>query len=93
MPTAEDCRISGFSPEDYEQDPVEVWPENFTAFDLFCKLSTQWLTNTGGATGLNYLVLFALMDRLKLTDEDHDDMFSDIQVLERAALKAMSARD
>lgn len=47
----------------------------------------------GGATGLDYGPLFAIMDRMKLSDDDHDELFSDIQTLERAALEAMNAKD
>lgn len=47
----------------------------------------------GGPTGLDYGPLFALMDRMKLSDEDHDELFGDIQTLERAALEAMNAKD
>lgn len=46
----------------------------------------------GGEIGLNYLVLLAFMERMKLTDEEHDDLFADVQVLERAALEAMNTK-
>lgn len=45
------------------------------------------------ATGLDYTPLLTLMDRMKLSDDDHDELFSDIQTLERAALEAMNAKD
>lgn len=56
-------------------------------------MQSQWNVGTAGATGLQYLVLFALMDRLKLSDDDHDALFDDIQTLEHAALAAMSAKE
>ncbi|MEP6587509.1 MAG: DUF1799 domain-containing protein [Polaromonas sp.] len=93
QPTAEEIIKSGWLPEDFETEPVEVFPENWQAFSLFCKLQSQWNVGMSGATGLQYLVLFALMDRLKLSDDDHDALFDDIQTLERAALEAMSAKD
>ena len=83
---------AGLLPGDYAES-VEVWPENHTAFNLFCTMQSQWYVGAAGATGLNYLVLLALMARMKLSDEDHDDLFADLQVLERAALDAMNQKD
>ena len=87
----------GFTAEDYETDDVEVWPENWPAFRLFCTVQTQWRHASGGtgaaATGLDYAALLAVMARMKLADEDHDALFDDVQVLERAALEAMNAKD
>lgn len=84
----------GFEPEDFEDDEYEVWPENWPAFNLFCRLQTQWHYASGGmgatATGLNYLVLLALMDRMNLDADEHDQLFSDVQTLERTALVEMN---
>ena len=56
-------------------------------------MGTQWRVSDGSATGLDYTALYPLMDRMKLTDEDHDDLFADVQALERAALEEMAAKD
>lgn len=82
-----------FSVSDKEPEIVEVWPENWPAFNLFCTVQTQWHVGAAGATGLNYLVLLALMARMKLSDADHDELFDDVQTLERAALAAMQTKD
>lgn len=71
----------------------EIWPENWQAFTLFCRLQTQWRVGMSGPSGLDYTTVLALMDRMKLSEEDHDELFSDIQTLERAALEAMSEKD
>ena len=71
----------------------EVWPENWPAFALFCKLGSQWRVGMNGPTGLDYTPLLALMARMKLSDEDHDELFDDIQTLERAALDVMNTKD
>lgn len=55
-------------------------------------MQSQWNAGMSGATGLQYLVLLALMDRMKLSDEEHESMFEDIQILERAALEAMNEK-
>lgn len=93
QPTAEEIIKSGWLPEDFETDPVEVWPENWQAFNLFCRMQSQWNVGMSGASGLQYLVLFAFMARMQLSDEDHDLLLDDIQTLERAALEAMNAKD
>ena len=83
-------RAMGFEPEDYETDPVEVWPENHAAVELFIRLDTQWnwLSGMGGAVrvGLNYQSALALMERLY----PGQDLLEDLQVLERAALEVIN---
>ena len=44
----------------------------------------------GGRCGLDYNVLLALLDRMRLNDEDHNRIMADIQTLEFAALDAMN---
>lgn len=61
-------------------------------------MQTQWHCTAGpmggsSHTGLNYLVLFAFLDRMKLADDDYEDLLCDVQTLERAALEAMAAKD
>ena len=82
---------AGFTPEDYETDPVELWPENWPAWSLFAEMSGQWrMAPMGGATALDYTALFLRMDRLGLTAEQWNDMFADVRVIEAAALKQMA---
>lgn len=82
---------AGFTPEDYESDPVEVWPENWPAWSLFCELSGQWrLAPMGGPASLDYCALFMRMDRLGLDDVEWNERFADIRVIEAAALKQMN---
>ena len=80
-----------FSPEDYEFDCIEVWPENHASWTLILQLSTQWrISGMGTPTGVDYNVLFALLDRMNLAPDDWDNLFFDIRVLESAALEQMS---
>lgn len=78
-----------------DSSEVEVWEENVPVFKLFCDLQTQWNIVSGGMgsarTGLNYLVVLALLDRKELSKEDYKNMFEDMQVLEIAALEEMNA--
>ncbi|WP_372726445.1 DUF1799 domain-containing protein [Kerstersia gyiorum] len=74
-------------PEDFASDPdLEVWPENWDSVTLFCDLGTQWVHGSAGPTGMNYLVVYAKLDRLGLSEDDREDMMYCIRVLERAAL-------
>lgn len=82
------------SREEWEVEDAEnvliVWPDNEPAVRLFSKISSQWLMGPGGPVALNYLVLYHHLDRMKLSDEDHDNLHDDIQVLETAALKEIA---
>lgn len=95
MPSEEEMRRAGFAPEDYAHDFVEVWPEIWPAARLFSSISNQWRTTGVGmgasvATALDYTVLFHRMDRLNLTDEEYEQMFSDVQAMESAALPVVN---
>lgn len=68
---------------------VEVWPENWPAVDLFVRVGTQWRVGMGGASGLDYNVVWRMIDRLRLGAEQEDDLFEDIRHLESESLKAM----
>ena len=57
------------------------------------QMQTQWLFSAGGIVGMNYLVLFALMDRMGLSESEFSDLFGDVQALEIYALDAMRSKD
>ena len=69
---------------------MEVWPDNHAAFILFNNLSTQWRVGMGGPTGLDYAAVYPLLDRAAKDQQEWDELFSDIKVMEGAALKQMS---
>ena len=71
----------------------EVWPDNMPAINLFGAISTQWRTSMSGYTGLDYNVLFARMDRMKLSDQDYEWLFDDVRVIEAEALKIINKKD
>lgn len=80
---------TGLTLADFDADQVEVWPENWPALEMFAQLQTQWRLGFGGRAGLDYGVLFALMERRGLTGEAWEERFAAIQVMERAALEVM----
>lgn len=53
------------------------------------QLRTQWRVGFNGATGLDYEVLFALLDRRGYAGDEWERMFEDIRLMEREALAAM----
>lgn len=44
---------------------------------------------SGAPVALDYVALFARMERMRLADSDWEDLFDDVRVLERAALDQM----
>jgi hypothetical protein len=46
-----------------------------------------------GPIGLDYNVLFARMERMKLSDAEHELIFQDIRVIESEALSILNQRD
>ena len=55
-------------------------------------MQTQWIHGMNGPTGMNYASMFALLDRMKLTESESSDIFDDMQTLEIAALNAMAEK-
>ncbi len=57
-------------------------------------MRTQWHTDFGVRTGMNYLVLNARLDhlqrRLGLSDQARDELENDLRHMESAALVAMA---
>lgn len=81
---------AGFSPEDYEGDPVELYPENWDVWKLYASVSTQWRTTMSGPIGLDYTVLFRFLDdRFREDKHEWNCAFNDIREMELAALEKM----
>lgn len=68
---------------------VEVWPDNVRAIGVFVRMSTQWRVGMGGASGLDYSVLPAVMRLTGVPVEERADVFESVRILEEAALKTM----
>lgn len=89
-PNEKELAAFGLSLEDYGDTTVEIWPENWHAFLVFDALSTQWRTGMSGPTGLDYNVLPELWKRLEVRKKDRNQVFTDLQEMERAALSVMA---
>jgi hypothetical protein len=89
-PNEEELAAFGLTAEDVAADPVDIWPDNVAAFQIFSFMSTQWrVGGMGGATGLDYNVMYRKMDRLSLSPADYDDLEADLRIMEAAALDCM----
>lgn len=75
-----------FTAADFDEEVIEVWPENWPAVDFFLSLTTQWRHGMGGPTGLDYPAVLVLLRRLRLPRAQADEMFEVVRVMERAAL-------
>lgn len=86
-----------FSAADYDLEEVDVWPENWKAWTLFCRVSTQWRIVSGlagaGYTGLDYPAVYPLLDQIAIDKQEWMELFEDVQVLESAALARISEND
>ena len=88
-----EMETAGLTLEDFGDQTVEVWPENWPAYALFAYMRTQWRVGMAGATGLDYGPLHRKMDRMDLAPADYDDLEADIQTMEYAAISIMNDRD
>ncbi|MGC0155496.1 DUF1799 domain-containing protein [Chromobacterium vaccinii] len=87
QPDANQLEAFGLSAADLgQQQDVEVWPDNWQAVQLLNRMSTQWRVGFGGVVGLDYNVLYRMIDRLELSSKEIDQIESDIQLMENEVL-------
>lgn len=83
---------AGFTLEDYEEEPIEVWPEHVRAWHFFCdSCSTQWRSGgMGGPTGMDYTAILAVIQFDEQDKEAAKELFEQVKLIERGALTAMA---
>ncbi|MFQ0996845.1 DUF1799 domain-containing protein [Gilliamella sp. CG25] len=74
----------GLSEVDYEDEYIEIWSDNWDAFQLFQAMSTQWRTSMSGILGLDYNCLPWVMQMLDI--KGNQKIFNDIRLMESQAL-------
>lgn len=52
-------------------------------------MDTQWRSGMNGVEGLDYNVLYRHLDRMKLTDDEYEQLFSDVRVMEYTHLSEL----
>lgn len=69
--------------------PVEIWPDNMAAFEVFSEMGTQWMSGFSGATGLNYASLESTLRLIGLPRSKWREVFADVRIMEHTALLYM----
>jgi hypothetical protein len=87
--SAAQMQASGFQPEDFDDDILEIWAENLETWLLFRRLRTQWRVGVNGATGLDHNVLLQHLAARDLTAAERNAIVDDIVVMEEAAMAEM----
>ncbi len=75
----------------YEEEPWEwlyLWPENVASWNLYQAVSTQWVHGLNGPVGLNYQSIESVMRMQRIKPRKQREALHDLQVMERAALRA-----
>jgi hypothetical protein len=67
---------------------VVVWPEHEEAVMLFMLMSTQWRVGVGGRCGLDYGVVFQMMDLYDV--RNRREALENLQIMEAHALMLFS---
>lgn len=52
-------------------------------------MSTQWRAGMGGPIGLDYLVLWRMLDRFHLSEQRYEELEAEVLVMEDEALLTM----
>lgn len=74
-------------------EPVEVWPENWQAVEVFDALGTQWaVAPSGKAIGLRYEAMPLVMRIHAVAPADRRQVFEDVRVMENAVLTMINKR-
>jgi hypothetical protein len=79
----------GLTVEEASGPPVEVWPDNSDAVNVFIASGTQWRSGPAGLTGLDYGVLPTVMRMVGVPRPKWPDVFDGIRTMEDAALERM----
>lgn len=80
----------GFKPHEVQRHFPEIWAENWPAVRLFMLVGSQWRAGMGGPYALDHNVVLLHMQRMSLTDDEHEALFDAITEMEHEALAVMS---
>lgn len=94
------CALLGIDPDRIvprerqitERPDFELWPEHWPAWMVFLGCSTQWDWEQGQRTGLNYSRVEIVASRYGVKKKRRDEVFQQVQVLEREALKVWKSQ-
>jgi hypothetical protein len=83
----------GLTVEEACGPPVELWPPSVVPCKVFMKMSTQWRMGPSGPVGLDYGVLFHMLDRMKLEAAEYDRIEGAFRIMEDEALAVIWKKD
>lgn len=72
---------------------AEVWSDNLETVNVFIAMGTQWRAGMGGATGLDYSALPAVMDFVGVAKKARSAVFDGLRTMEEAALECMHKKE
>jgi len=83
----------GLKPAQALAPPVQdIWPCNLTAFNVFYRLRTQWITGPRGATGLRLEALPTALQLEAVPAADWPAVSTEVQSMEAEALRLWRER-
>jgi hypothetical protein len=82
--------IETISAESFETPPCEVWPDHLPALNTFLRCVRQWRTESGKVLGLDYNVVFQVMDRSGITNQL--EVLDDVAVIEKQAVELLNKK-
>ena len=83
----------GFDVSDTPEEDVLIWPDCWNSFILFEAMATQWRVGACGVTGLDYNALPTVAKMVGCNEEDLQNAFNDIRIMEGEALSLMREKD
>jgi hypothetical protein len=68
---------------------MEILPDNWRAVEFFLFCATQWHTDQGVRTGLDYSAVTAVLHAFRISHRQHARLMAEIQLIERGALTSL----
>lgn len=95
--TASDAAAFGFTLDKFNavfDEITDIWPCSFSAYIVFEAMGTQWRMGSAGMggsmpCGLEYTALPVVMRLQGIPEEEQNEVFADIRVMEGEALQTM----
>lgn len=88
-PSAQELASMGLCLEDYEEEPVEVWPELIPVYNLWIIVGDQWRMGPCGPVSLDLAPVFHELDRMSLDKDAYEGLLMDVKVVAGVALDEM----